>query len=420
MRTAPSRRAGPRASPVTARGPLVVPGFRVAVAVIAVAVIDHAFVSREPGTAAGDHLASGLVPVLAAAALAWAYPRLRPGAQAAAALSCGALALTAAAARLPAHSLTSLAGGLAGAWLVADGMRTLWRSRKPGLRLGPRALRTVGAVVVAYLVLLPVGFAILATERGRTVPARADLGRPYETVALTTADGLRLAGWYVPSRNRAAVIAFPGRRAPVAQARLLARHGYGVLLLDRRGEGASQGDINLYGWNGEADVHAAVAYLRRRPDVDPGRIGGLGLSVGGELMLQAAARDRGLRAVVSEGAGVRSLAEHRHTPGVGGVQRWLSPWVAQTAALTVLGNGGPPPDLARLVSRIAPRPVLLIRALHGNPDEALNRVYYARAGSPKALWETARGGHTGALAAAPAEYERRVTGFFDAALLRDP
>ena len=137
-------------------------------------------------------------------------------------------------------------------------------------------------------------------------------------------------------------------------------------------------------------------------------------------MLQAAASDPGLRAVVSEGAGVRSLAEHRHTPGVGGVQRWLSPWVVQTAALTVLGNGGPPPDLAGLASRIAPRPVLLIRALHGNPDEVLNRVYYARAGDPKALWETARGGHTGALEAARAEYERRVTGFSRRGAARAP
>jgi dienelactone hydrolase len=62
-----------------------------------------------------------------------------------------------------------------------------------------------------------------------------------------------------------------------------------------------------------------------RHDVDPRRIGGLGLSVGGELLLQAAAHDGGLRAVVSDGAGVRSLAEHLHTPGLGAIQRWLTP-----------------------------------------------------------------------------------------------
>jgi phosphate/sulfate permease len=380
--------------------------FRIPLALITVAVLDHAFVSREPGTTTAGHLRSGLVPALVALALAWAYPRLRPGAQGAAALSCGVLALVAAGARWPAHSVTSIVAGIAGAWLAIEGARTLWRARRSGLHLASRVLAGVVAVLAVYLVLLPIAFAILATQRGRTTP-EAGLG---ESITLTTADGLRLAGSYVPSRNRAAVLVFPGRTKTVPHARLLARHGYGVLLLDRRGEGASEGDINLYGWNGDADLRAAIAYLRDRPDVEASRIGGLGLSVGGELLLQAAAHDRGLRAVASEGAGVRSFAEHRHTPGLGRVQKWLSPWLVQTAALAVLGDGGPPPDLARLVRRIPPRRVLLI----GTPDEVLNRVYAAQAGA--SLWEVERGGHTGALAADPSEYERRVVGFFDAAL----
>ena len=44
--------------------------------------------------------------------------------------------------------------------------------------------------------------------------------------------------------------------------------------------------------------------------MNDGRIGGIGFSVGGEMMLQAAASNAGLRAVVSEGAGVRSVREH--------------------------------------------------------------------------------------------------------------
>jgi hypothetical protein len=66
--------------------------------------------------------------------------------------------------------------------------------------------------------------------------------------------------------------------------------------------------------------------------------------------------------------------------------------------------------------RIAPRPVFLIQAVNGNPDERLNEVYARRGGASTKLWMTAAGGHTGALAAAPAEYERRVMGFFDHAL----
>ena len=56
--------------------------FRLAMAAAALWVLDDAFWHREPGTAVGDHLASGLVPVALAALLALAYPRLRPGARA--------------------------------------------------------------------------------------------------------------------------------------------------------------------------------------------------------------------------------------------------------------------------------------------------------------------------------------------------
>ena len=267
-----------------------------------------------------------------------------------------------------------------------------------------------------FFVLFPLAFAIVATHKARAPVAVADLGRPYERVTLHTADGLRLTGWYVPSRNRAAVVVFPGRSGPVPHARLLARRGYGVLMLDRRGEGESEGELNLFGWNGEGDLRAAVDFLSARHEVDSDRIGGLGLSVGGELLLQAAAHDPRLRAVVSEGAGVRSLAEHLHTPGVGRVQRWGTNWVVQTAAVAVLSGTQPPPDLAGLAARVAPRSVLLIRARDGNPDEALNEVYAGRIGRTATLWTLNRGGHTGALAADPAEYERRVVGFLDRAL----
>jgi uncharacterized protein len=132
----------------------------------------------------------------------------------------------------------------------------------------------------------PIALAIMVNDKARAPVERVNLGRPYIDASLTTSDGLRLAGWYVPSRNGAAVIAFPGRTRPVRHARMLAHHGCGVLLLDRRGQGESEGDFNARGWGGERDLRAALAYLRARPDVNGGRIGGLGLSVGGELLLQ--------------------------------------------------------------------------------------------------------------------------------------
>jgi uncharacterized protein len=56
------------------------------------------------------------------------------------------------------------------------------------------------------------------------------------------------------------VIAFPGRKGPQQQARMLVRHRYGVLVFDRRGEGNSEGDPNALGWGGDRDLKAAIAF----------------------------------------------------------------------------------------------------------------------------------------------------------------
>jgi hypothetical protein len=150
-----------------------------------------------------------------------------------------------------------------------------------------------------------------------------------------------------------------------------------------------------------------------------GRVGGIGLSVGGELLLQTAAHDPGLRAVVSEGAGLRSAAEQKHMPGAPPEPiRWIAPITMETMAGVVLSNHLPPSDLADLMPRIAPRPVLLIRGMQGNGDEALNRAYRDAGGPTVTLWEIRRAGHTAGISAAPDEYERRVVGFFDRSLLR--
>ena len=81
---------------------------------------------------------------------------------------------------------------------------------------------------------------------------------------------------------------------------------------------ASEGDPNIFGWQGERDIHAAVEFLQNCPDVDPERIGGIGLSVGGEMMIEAAAESTALKAIVSEGAaGVLSATTSR-TPAASG------------------------------------------------------------------------------------------------------
>jgi dienelactone hydrolase len=250
----------------------------------------------------------------------------------------------------------------------------------------------------------------------RAVVPEPTLGADFENVSFTTDDGLELNGWYVPSENGAAVIAFPGRKGTQRPARFLIRHGYGVLLFDRRGEGDSEGDPNALGWNGDRDVKAAIAFLRERPDVDPDRIGGIGLSVGGELLLETAAETDDLKAVVSDGAGIRSL---REASVASAADMWLAVpvWAGMTAGTAVFSNHGPPPNLDDVVDRIAPRPVFFIYASHGQGGEELTKDFYESAGEPKAVWKVPGASHTGGIEARPREYERRVVEFFDRSLL---
>ncbi len=249
---------------------------------------------------------------------------------------------------------------VAGAVLVALGVWLLWVSRKRG---GPlwwtllrRALVLVAALFVVYWVVLPVSMAIVATERP-SVPVKAvDLGRPYEKVTLTTRDGLKLSAWYVPSLNHAAVITFP-RQWTTEQARMLVKNGYGVLLVDPRGFGDSQGDPDAYGWGSAKDIDAAVAWLRRRPDVQRRRIGGLGLSMGGEQMLEAAALNPGLKAVVSEGAGIRSVREALLPRGPSQLELALQypQALVQTVSVWLLSGEPVPISLKNASLLIAPR-----------------------------------------------------------------
>jgi hypothetical protein len=309
----------------------------------------------------------------------------------------------------------------AGIALLVDGVATLWRTRRTddrrAWRYGRRALLGVATLLATMTVVLPVALGYITTHTARSVVPANHLGVAYEDVSFETGDGLELHGWYIPSRNGAAVIAFPGRNGPQKPARMLARHGYGVLLFDRRGEGESDGEPNAWGWGGDEDIKAAIRYLQSRPDVEPGRIGGIGLSVGGELMLETAAETDDLAAVVSEGAGARMFSEEMREDLAPAEKALMAPsmWVKQ-ASIAVFSNQSPPTDLRDLVGRIAPRPLLLIAAPKLGVGEELNRGYLRAAGDTASLWEIPEAHHVGGLAARPAEYERRVVGFFDEAL----
>ena len=80
----------------------------------------------------------------------------------------------------------------------------------PVRRYGRRVLKTAGVIVATMIFALPMALTYIGSHVSRAECA-ARLGAAHEDVKLHTSDGLELDGWYVPSRNRAAVIVFPGR-----------------------------------------------------------------------------------------------------------------------------------------------------------------------------------------------------------------
>jgi len=135
-------------------------------------------------------------------------------------------------------------------------------------------------------------------------------------------------------------------------------------------------------------------------------------------MIETAARTDSLAAVVSEGAGPRSIREDldEDMPPVDKVLGFPLT-VIKTASIAVFADQPPPPHLEQLAGRVE-QPLLLIAAPKSGHGEELNRGYARAAGSSATLWEIPESGHVGGLRARPAEYERRVIGFLDEALAR--
>jgi len=241
----------------------------------------------------------------------------------------------------------------------------------------------------------------------------------YEEAVIPTADGVTLRGWYVPSRNGAAIIALHGsdgnRDQLLWHAQALAEHGYGVLLFDLRAHGESDGTVFPV-TNASADVKAAVTYLLSRKEVDPERIGTVGLSLGAHVILQAAAENTFLKALVCDGASMNTIDDVLPLPSQYRLMYVAAPMWWMTDRMSDLMSGVRAEPFIVLVKKIAPRPILFISS-NQDPEPFMNRRLREHAGPTAQLWELPDTGHVGGIFAHPQEYKQRMLSFFDAALL---
>jgi len=403
--------------------------FRVAAACALLHALDDAFLHRQPGVPLDQHALAGAIAVVMGVAAIIAFPRLRPGLRSGVALVFGVLATTNGAMHVlhitkdaPTHSdVTGALALAAGVVLVALGLWIPWRHRRERAqtvrrRWINRAIALVGGFALLYAGLYPTAVAIVQTHKYREPIPAAPTG--YVSAEFEAADGVQLSGWYAPSRNGAAILLVHGgggdRTGALDHAQLLRRHGYGVLLYDSRGRGESEGTPNAWGWGWERDVDGALDFLDRRSDVDDGRIGGLGLSTGADVLIQVAPEHRALRAVVSDGATAASFADQTATFGYNEATPFF--WTMLKAG-EVFSGYSPGAPLDESVPRIAPTPLFLIAA-GGIPTETdFNRHYADVAKEPSIYWELPDVGHTAAVRERPVQYERRVITFLDDVLL---
>jgi pimeloyl-ACP methyl ester carboxylesterase len=309
-----------------------------------------------------------------------------------------------------------IVGVPAGLVLLVLGARLLLA----GTRWWHKVLAIPAELVVVGVLGMPLSAGLMMTNAapmalGDATPS--DVGLEYEDVELRTADGVRLEAWYVPSENGAAVVLLAGagstRDGEIDRAAALAGEGFGVLLLDVRGHGGSGGEANLMGWYGELDVRPGIDYLLARSDVRDGRVGVVGMSMGGQQAVAAAGDDARIRAVVADGVVGRHSNEIDAPNAFDGLMGWMMMQV------TELTTGAPhPTPLVDAVRTAAPNRVLVIAAGQGAMGMEADFADQLLEASPQTVevWNVDDVSHTQTFSKHRSQWTSRVTEFLDAAL----
>lgn len=247
---------------------------------------------------------------------------------------------------------------------------------------------------------------------GRYVPTGEWLREndiPYRDVELTAVDGVKLAAWYTPAKNGAVILVAHGYNGarPENIYEMFARNGYGVLSWDFRAHGASGGETCSLGYYEQLDAEAALDYVLSQPGVE--HVGAWGGSMGGATMILTAAKHPEIEALVSDSA----------FPSLEDVVRLNMPIQIMQPFVLFFAEQQSGFDLDQVrpveaIAKISPRAVFVIDGWEGSAV-AMNSPYrlFDAAGEPKELWVEEGVPHLGMYDHNPAEYKKRVIGFFD-------
>ncbi len=313
-----------------------------------------------------------------------------------------------------AAAIVFTAGGIV---LVVFGARWTLHDARRAVKVAGGVGIVLGLAVVTWLIAPAVASTNVPPTPITATPP--DHGLDAESVTLTTADGVDLAAWYVAGDTAAAVVLLHGagstRSDVLDQAVVLARSGYGVLMIDARGHGDSSGAAMDFGWYGDLDIAAGTEFLLTRSDVDPRQIALVGMSMGGEEAIGAAPANPAIAAVVAEGATGRTSSDKAWLSEEygwrGAVQEQFEK--AQFWVVDYLTESAPPVSLRSAVAGSRDTRFLMITAGEV-PDEAAAAEFIV-SGAPDRVetWNVDGARHTGGLTTDPLEWEARVVGFLD-------
>jgi hypothetical protein len=111
----------------------------------------------------------------------------------------------------------------------------------------------------------------------------------YETIHLTTSNGLELEGWWMPTpSSKGTVILFHGyggsKDGPIPEAEYFQKLGYNTLLMDFRAHGNSEGSVCTVGYKEAEDVMLAYNFVQQKGEK---HIFLWGVSMGAAAILRA-------------------------------------------------------------------------------------------------------------------------------------
>lgn len=293
----------------------------------------------------------------------------------------------------------------------------------------PWATAVLALLSVAYLGLgLFAATKLSAPNRRPAERTPEDVGLAYREVGFESTDGVPLAAWWLPpvddvgsSRVVMLVHGWGGDKSDehiIETARIYARAGYGVLLLDLRGSGGSGGERRTMGYTETSDVRGGLAWLEGE-GFGSERVVLHGWSMGGATVVRSAP-GAGVSAVVEEaGYADLPLILRKVLPEVSGLPRLFNPGVLLAARL-FLGlraySVRPGEDAARLRKEGVP-----LFVIHSADDEVvpyLHAELFAEVYPEAGPWRLE--GYEHVAAYTHPEYEERLLSFLeDGAFWRD-